>query len=440
MKRSVLFATISLLSATLLGNAASAAELQLKEEPRPQGITLQNTIDGVVYADKNGKTIYTAGFDNKPGESHCDWEPEFRAIEGHGDRYTLPNLDHRPTCLGQQPIVAAEAGSKPVGQWTIIDRPDGLKQWAYSGRPLYTSVKDFHPGETNLLSLGGRGDFRALTVPVILPPEVLIGQVTTARILTTAEKKLTLYTSAADTNGKSNCEGACATKWHPVLAPEVAKEQGGWTAPRRADGARQWAINGKPLYTFARDVYPGDYRGNGQPGWEVALLAPLTPMPDVIKVYDTVVGPKFTDSRGWTLYVFSCNEKDENGGSGLHTACDTPDQRSHWWTFNCGNVPTCADTWRPVLAAEGAKGDGKVWSVVTLQDQWAPVRAPEGTPGKQAWAYMGVPVFTYKYEDRPGMMEGDLIGIRVSGQWESIDAGGYDINHSKTTQVRAASR
>ena len=436
MKRSVLFATISLLSATLLGNAASAAELQLKEEPRPQGITLQNTIDGVVYADKNGKTIYTAGFDTKPGISECTNEVKLRGVENHGDRFTLPNLDHRPTCLGQTPIVAAEAGSKPVGQWTIINRPDGLKQWAYGGRPLYTSGKDYKPGETNQGSIDSDGaEFKALTAPVILPPEVIISKVTTARILTTVDKKLTLYTSSADTNGKSNCEGACATKWHPVVAPEIAKEQGGWTAPRRADGTRQWALNGKPLYTYSRDVFPGDYRGNDQRGWDVALAVPLTPKPDVITVYDSVVGQKFADARGMTIYVWDCTEPDNDG----KTACDTPDQRSIWWLSTCGNLATCTDTWRPVLAAEGAKGDGKVWSVVTLQDQWAPVRAPEGTPGKRAWAYKGVPVFTFKFEDSPGMMEGDLISFQNSGTWNSINAEGSDINQPEK-ESRAASR
>jgi len=102
-------------------------------------------------------------------------------------------------------------------------------------------------------------------------------------------------------------------------------------------------------------------------------------------------------------------------------------------------LATCTDTWRPVLAAEGAKGDGKVWSVVTLQDPWAPVRAPEGTPGVKAWAYKGVPVFTFKWEDSPGMMEGDLISFQNSGTWNSIDANGYDINQSPK-EARAASR
>jgi len=115
---------------------------------------------------------------------------------------------------------------------------------------------------------------------------------------------------------------------------------------------RQWALNGKPLYTYSRDVFPGDYRGNNQPGWDVALAVPLTPKPDAIKTYDTVVGP---------------------------------------------------------------------------------------TPGVKAWAYQGVPVFTYKWEDRPGQMEADQINVQQAGTWLSIDADGYDINQPEK-ESRAASR
>ncbi len=33
------------------------------------------------------------------------------------------------------------------GDWTIIDRTDGTKQWAYKGKPLYTFVQDKKPGD-----------------------------------------------------------------------------------------------------------------------------------------------------------------------------------------------------------------------------------------------------------------------------------------------------
>jgi len=441
------FLAISLAS-LVTTSTAFAVEVAVRSEPRPPGITIHDTNDGMVYADKNGMTIYTANVDNKPGISNCTDKIKLRGVEGHGDRFSFPNHDHRPTCLGQTPIVAADAGSKPVGAWTIIDRPDKLRQWAYNGHPLYTSVKDFNPGETNLMVIGydRGGNFKTLTAPVILPPEVLIGRISSTRVLTTAEAKLTLYTSAADTNGKSNCEGACTAKWKPVMAPEVAREQGGWTAIKRADGTRQWALNGKPLYTYVRDVFAGDYKGNGQPGWEVAVVGAGPKTPDAIKVVDTVVGPKFADTRGRTLYTYRCNEQggnagqQEDGGPSGNTACDTPDQRSLWWMIDCGNVTVCADTWRPVLAADGAKGDGRIWSVVTLQDQWAPVRAAKGqTTGQKAWAYMGMPVFTYKYEDQPAMIEGENIGVQGAGKWMTVDADGYDINQPQK-ETRAASR
>jgi hypothetical protein len=38
----------------------------------------------------------------------------------------------------------------------------------------------------------------------------------------------------------------------------------------RDDGARQWAVNGKPLYFFAADVNAGEAKGDGKGGvWHV---------------------------------------------------------------------------------------------------------------------------------------------------------------------------
>jgi predicted lipoprotein with Yx(FWY)xxD motif len=33
------------------------------------------------------------------------------------------------------------------GDWTVIVRDDGGKQWAYKGKPLYTWSKDAKPGD-----------------------------------------------------------------------------------------------------------------------------------------------------------------------------------------------------------------------------------------------------------------------------------------------------
>jgi predicted lipoprotein with Yx(FWY)xxD motif len=34
-----------------------------------------------------------------------------------------------------------------MGDYTIITREDGGKQWAYKGKPLYTWAKDTKPGD-----------------------------------------------------------------------------------------------------------------------------------------------------------------------------------------------------------------------------------------------------------------------------------------------------
>jgi predicted lipoprotein with Yx(FWY)xxD motif len=49
-------------------------------------------------------------------------------------------------CIGAWSPVTASGGSTPMGAWTIIERDDHRKQWAYKGRPLYTYFNDM-PGK-----------------------------------------------------------------------------------------------------------------------------------------------------------------------------------------------------------------------------------------------------------------------------------------------------
>ena len=64
-----------------------------------------------------------------------------------------------------------------------------------------------------------------------------------------------LYTFVMDTmKGMSHCTGPCATAWPPLIAAPGAKAFGDWTLVTREDGAKQWALKDKPLYTFAKDT------------------------------------------------------------------------------------------------------------------------------------------------------------------------------------------
>jgi len=70
---------------------------------------------------------------------------------------TLYTFDHDATgsgksvCSGQcatnWPPFAAPADAKASGNWSVVTRDDGSKQWAYKGKPLYAWSKDQKPGD-----------------------------------------------------------------------------------------------------------------------------------------------------------------------------------------------------------------------------------------------------------------------------------------------------
>lgn len=58
-------------------------------------------------------------------------------------------------CAANWPPVFADAAAKADGDFTIVDRTDGTKMWAYKGKPLYLWVKDTKPGDTTGDGVGG---------------------------------------------------------------------------------------------------------------------------------------------------------------------------------------------------------------------------------------------------------------------------------------------
>lgn len=102
----------------------------------------------------------------------------------------------------------------------------------------------------------------ALASAALAAPPTKTGTTAKGSVLTDA-KGMTLYTFDKDTDGKSACNGPCATNW-PVLKAEAGdKAEGGYTIISRDDGSKQWAYKGKPLYTFAKDQKAGDITGDG---------------------------------------------------------------------------------------------------------------------------------------------------------------------------------
>lgn len=199
---------------------------------------------------------------------------------------------------------------------------------------------------------------------VILEPRGYGWQLTDA-------KGMALYTYTRDQEpGKSTCKDDCAVQWPPLLASPGAENTDDWSTFKRDDGSLQWAFRGKPLYTYSRDVAPGDVNGDEiQRRWYVATKPIATP--PGLATFKTPHGHVLVDISNMTLYV---SGTDDAGAS----ACDG----------------TCARTWRPVEA---------FWSAVPVNDDWSVVAREDGT---KQWAYKGKPLYRYADDARPGDIEG----------------------------------
>lgn len=50
-------------------------------------------------------------------------------------------------CANLWPPLKANADAKAGGDWTVISREDGTKQWVYKGKPVYVYSKDSKAGD-----------------------------------------------------------------------------------------------------------------------------------------------------------------------------------------------------------------------------------------------------------------------------------------------------
>ena len=69
--------------------------------------------------------------------------------------YTIPYNDAKlvgtrgcsDECTQTWKPVLAGKGAQSQGFWEVATRPDGSRQWAYKGSPVYTYVEDEQPGD-----------------------------------------------------------------------------------------------------------------------------------------------------------------------------------------------------------------------------------------------------------------------------------------------------
>ncbi|HVV10037.1 SCO0930 family lipoprotein [Amycolatopsis sp.] len=220
---------------------------------------------------------------------------------------------------------------------------------------------------------------------------------------------MTLYRFDKDTSRppKSNCDGACATTWPPVIATGSVDVQGLDASlvgtVTRADGTQQVTVNGWPIYRYAKDTAAGQATGQGVGGtWAAVTPAggkAAAPVIDTeinttdIPGLDTVL----TDQNGMTLYLFTKDSKKPS-----KSTCDG----------------ACATTWPPLLAVGEVKINGvdpKLVGKVTRSDGSAQV-----TVG-------GWPMYRYSKDTAPGQANGHAVGET----WFEVEPAGCKVAAGK---------
>jgi predicted lipoprotein with Yx(FWY)xxD motif len=110
---------ITIVAAAALAVAASGYAVA-QTPTMPAAVHVSNG----TFTDAKGMTLYTFDNDKEPNKSAC-----------------------AGNCLNNWPVLKAEATDKDMGDWKVITRDDGTKQWAYKGKPLYYFVMDKAAGD-----------------------------------------------------------------------------------------------------------------------------------------------------------------------------------------------------------------------------------------------------------------------------------------------------
>jgi predicted lipoprotein with Yx(FWY)xxD motif len=114
---------MKLLSTTILA-AALLSGCGMMSPTASARDTPTRTADGVLVGP-NGMTLYTFARDaTGSGKSACNGP-----------------------CITNWPALAAPDAAKPMGDYSVVVRDDGKKQWAYKGAPLYYWSKDTKAGD-----------------------------------------------------------------------------------------------------------------------------------------------------------------------------------------------------------------------------------------------------------------------------------------------------
>ncbi len=406
----VLGAVLSCILIVLPAGRGNAAEV----EPTPPA-QVRETEAGWVFTTPAGMTLYTYRLDEAtPGKSRCT---NTRYTMQNGRQFgqvPIPAAQSRKTCADKRPPFLAAADAKPFGDWSLIDRGSGTKQWALRGSPLYTSTKDRNPGDVN-----GEGGIATFTVwgaaqaPLAAPPGFKLMRREEGLVLATSDGRSAYVRRGARIQRAAT---GATPLLQPIVAPSFGTTSGKWSIVDMG-GIKQYAFDGAPLYVLPEGYTDADAEQEG--GWTTAIYRRARAIPAQFGTRTTLLGKVYTTDKGMTLYSFNCTESEV----GDFLPCDDPGDAAAYWSALCGDAKECARRWRLYRPSANARPSGD-FTIQEVSDP--PFLDPAGTTAPpeasrvKAWAYRGKPLYTFVDDDEPGQTLGDWINYFSRSAFEAV--------------------
>lgn len=240
----------------------------------PPGFAIASTAIGRLLATSKNQSVYSYNDDSATSSACFD------------------------TCLEAWTPVLAPALTRPQGEWSILERSPGVKQWVFRGKPLYTSNSD---QESWSQESSDSEQWQNVFTQVTPPPPASFTQQETLQGIVLADKNgktIYRYNCGEDSADQLSCDHPADTQvyrlamcgggdpqkclefWPYVTAGEDETSLNSlWTivtidptsgrfAPENHDNAlRVWAYRDRPVYLYGRDKKPGDVNGGGTGEW-----------------------------------------------------------------------------------------------------------------------------------------------------------------------------
>jgi predicted lipoprotein with Yx(FWY)xxD motif len=240
----------------------------------PPGFAVKTTVNGRLLTTDKNYSLYTYDKDT-PETSMCDAE-----------------------CTRTWKPAIAPALARGRGEWTILERSPGVRQWVFRGKPLYTHELDQHSWSQQGSDVPGWSNVYTQLAP--MHPGGFTVQKTLAGHVLADSRGMTIYTYVCGDDSADQlacdhpddtqvyrlamCGGGDAAKcqeyWPYVRAEEGAVSEnrawrvvnidpntGHFANAEQTDAVSVWAYRDRPVYTFGGDLEPGDVNGAGTGEW-----------------------------------------------------------------------------------------------------------------------------------------------------------------------------